>query len=102
MRRIRPGSSMPSMLTTGLALVVMAAPTTSRAKTYEFSGAGSCQLSTPTTATMVRARANGYRNEGATPQLVICGLDGYEAATFISYSLIFTSVDGQPHDISCT
>ncbi|MFT3897507.1 MAG: hypothetical protein QM719_07405 [Thermomonas sp.] len=91
-----------ALLTLALAFMLAAAPTSSDGKTYEFSGAGSCQLSIPTTRTMVRARANGYRNEGSTDQFVICGLDGYEAGTFISYSLIFTSSDGQPHDISCT
>ena len=71
-------------------------------QTFEFSGGDSCQLSLPTTDTMVRPRANGDRNEGTTTQFVLCGLGGYQASSFFSYALIFTSVDGVAHDISCT
>jgi len=71
-------------------------------KTYEFPAADACQLSIPTTDTKVRPRANGYRNEGTTSQFVICGMGGYENDTVVSTTLIFTSVDGLAHSMSCT
>jgi hypothetical protein len=88
-------------LVLGLAMAP-AAKAVTQDQTFEWSGGDSCQLSLPTTDTMVRPRANGYRNEGTTTQFVLCGLGGYRASTFLSYALIFTSVDGATHDISCT
>jgi hypothetical protein len=73
-----------------------------QAKTYEFSAADACQLSIPTTDTKVRPRANGYRNEGSASQFVICGMGGYENDTVVSTTLVFTSVDGLAHAMSCT
>jgi len=71
-------------------------------KVYEFPAADACQLSIPTTDTQVRPRANGYRNEGATNQFVICGMGGYEKATVMYMVLLYTSMDGAQHDMSCT
>ena len=71
-------------------------------KVYEFSAADACQLSIPTTDTKVRPRANGYRNEGTTNQFVICGMGGYEKGTVMYMALLYTSMDGLQHDMSCT
>jgi hypothetical protein len=71
-------------------------------KVYEFSAADACQLSVPTTDTKVRPRANGYRNEGTTNQFVICGMGGYEKGTVAYMALLYTSMDGVQHDMSCT
>jgi len=82
-----------------------AAPAASAAtqdKFYEFSAADACQLSVPTTDTKVRPKANGYRNEGATNQFVICGMGGYERNTVVYMALLYTSIDGAAHSMSCT
>jgi hypothetical protein len=71
-------------------------------KTYEYSAADACQLSIPTTDTKVRPKASGYRNEGSTSQFVICGMGGYEHGTVDFMALIATSMDGQPHTMTCT
>jgi len=66
----------------------------------------SCQLSIPTTDTKVRPKATGYRNEGTTNQFVICGFGSvafYADNKGIRYAQLFaTSIDGQPHSITCT
>ena len=80
----------------------MPAHAATQAKTYEFPAADACQLSVPTTDTKVRPRANGYRNEGTGNQFVICGMGGYENDTVVSTTLLATSVDGQPHSMTCT
>jgi hypothetical protein len=74
----------------------------SHARSYEFPAADACQLSVPTTDTKVRPRANGYRNEGATNQFVICGMGGYENGTVMSTTLLATSIDGKAHSMTCT
>lgn len=79
-----------------------AADAATQSKAYEFPAADACQLSIPTTDTKVRPRANGYRNEGATSQFVICGMGGYENGTVMSMTLLATTVDGQAHSMSCT
>jgi len=71
-------------------------------KFYEFSPADACQLSVPTTDTKVRPRANGYRNEGTGNQFVICGMGGYERNTVVYMVLVYTSMDGLAHSMSCT
>lgn len=71
-------------------------------KIYEFSAADACQLSIPTTDTKVRPKASGYRNEGTTSQFVICGMGGYEKGTVMHMVLLYTSMDGAQHDMSCT
>jgi len=88
-----------------LAVALTAAPTAmavTQTKYYEFSAADACQLSIPTTDTQVRPRANGYRNEGTTNQFVICGMGGYERNTVLHMGLLYTSMDGQAHSMSCT
>lgn len=87
-------------------VVVLAATPSAMAVTqtkyYEFSAADACQLSVPTTDTKVRPRANGYRNEGTSNQFVICGMGGYERNTVLHMALLYTSMDGLAHSMSCT
>ena len=83
----------------GAAPAAQAAP---QDKIYEFPAADACQLSVPTTDTRVRPKASGYRNEGSTSQFVICGMGGYESGTVLYTTLIYTSMDGAPHSMSCT
>ena len=88
-----------------LAIGLSAAPAATAVtqdKIYEFSAADACQLSIPTTDTKVRPKASGYRNEGATNQFVICGMGGYEKGTVLYMVLLYTSMDGVQHDMSCT
>jgi hypothetical protein len=88
-----------------LAIGVSATPAASavtQEKIYEFSAADACQLSIPTTDTKVRPRANGYRNEGTTNQFAICGMGGYEKGTVVYMALLYTSMDGAQHEMSCT
>ena len=88
-----------------LAAGIGIAPSTiaaTQAKIYEFPAADACQLSIPTTDTKVRRRANGYRNEGNANQFVICGMGGYEKGTVAYLALLYTSMDGVQHDMSCT
>jgi hypothetical protein len=99
-----------ALATTLILGCVYASPAPAAYNRYlEFNGASSCQLSIPTTDTMVRPRANGYRNEGTTNQFVICGLSGYEAidgktgsATVLYAAMFATSTDGQTHQMTCT
>ena len=101
---------MSNSINGGLAIAVLAvgmaatpaATAVTQTKYYEFSAADACQLSIPTTDTKVRPRANGYRNEGTSNQFVICGMGGYEKNTVTYMSLLYTSVDGQAHSMSCT
>ena len=69
-------------------------------------GENMCTLSIPTTDTKVRPKASGYRNEGTTNQFVICGFGSvafYADNKGIRYAQLFaTSIDGQPHSITCT
>ena len=88
-------------LVLGLA-TASAATAATQTKYYEFSAADACQLSVPTTDTKVRPRANGYRNEGTSNQFVICGMGGYEKNTVMHMVLLYTSMDGLPHSMSCT
>jgi hypothetical protein len=88
-----------------LAVGLSAAPSATalaQDRIYEFSAADACQLSLPTTDTRVRPRANGYRNEGTTDQYVICGMGGYEKNTVVYMVLLYSSMDGAPHSMSCT
>ena len=88
-------------LVLGLA-TASAATAATQTKYYEFSAADACQLSVPTTDTKVRPRANGYRNEGTSNQFVICGMGGYETGTVVYMILIYSSMDGIAHSMSCT
>ena len=103
------GGSVPNLkygfAALSLAIGLAAAPAATavtQEKIYEFSAADACQLSVPTTDTRVRPRANGYRNEGTTNQFVICGMGGYERNTVVYMVLIYTSMDGLQHSMSCT
>ena len=101
MPSLKGGFAVAASLALGLA-VAPAATAVTQTKYYEFSAADACQLSIPTTDTKVRPRANGYRNEGTTNQFVICGMGGYEGNTVMHMVLLYTSMDGQTHSMSCT
>ncbi|MFT3897509.1 MAG: hypothetical protein QM719_07415 [Thermomonas sp.] len=90
-----------ALLVTGLAAAPVATAVT-QDKIYEFPAADACQLSVPTTDTKVRPKASGYRNEGTTNQFVICGMGGYEKGTVLYMVLLYASMDGAQHDMSCT
>ena len=62
----------------------------------------SCQLSLPTTDTVVRPRANGYRNEGTAAKFVICGYGGSVYSGTILANVMAISLDGASHSMSCT
>ena len=89
------------ILAIGLAATLPAGAAT-QAKTYDYSPGDACQLSIPTTDTKVRPRASGYRNEGTSNQFVICGMGGYETGTVVYMILIYSSMDGIAHSMSCT
>ena len=89
------------LLATGLS-AAPAATAVVQSKYYEFPAADACQLSIPTTDTKVRPRASGYRNEGTSNQFVICGMGGYETGTVVYMILIYSSMDGIAHSMSCT
>jgi hypothetical protein len=69
---------------------------------YFFNPADNCQLSTPTIDTLVAPRATGYRNTGTKGVFVICGFSKMNGLPLIDAYVVFTSMDGQPHDVSCT
>jgi hypothetical protein len=81
---------------------VPAATAATQDKIYEFPAADACQLSIPTTDTKVRPKASGYRNEGTSNQFVICGMGGYEKGTVLYMVLLYSSMDGAQHEMSCT
>ena len=101
MSSVKHGCSAAVLLAAGLA-APPAANAVVQTKYYEFPAADACQLSIPTTDTKVRPRASGYRNEGTSNQFVICGMGGYETGAVLYMVLIYTSMDGQPHSMSCT
>lgn len=67
-----------------------------------------CQLSIPTTNTGVRPKATGFRNESTTTgNFVICPLvtptiRSSNANPLTWGYIILASLDGQPHNVSCT
>jgi len=64
-------------------------------------GGPNCQLSVPTTSTMVRPRATGMRNEGTANEFVICQLSSTSSA-FTSAVVYITTIDGANHTMKCT
>jgi hypothetical protein len=62
----------------------------------------SCQLSLPTIDTVVRPRANGYRNEGTAAKFVICGYGGTRYLQSLVANVQASSLDGAAHSMSCT
>ena len=65
----------------------------------ESQGGPACQLSIPTTDTKVRPKAAGFRNEGTTNAFAICSL---QMPSFLSYNISISSLDGAPHETTCT
>ena len=72
-----------------------------QARTVRSQGGTACQLSTPTIDTKVRAKANGYRNEGTTNAFVICGYPLPNGA-LTQFNINFTAIDGASYDVNCT
>ena len=64
-------------------------------------GGPSCQLSVPTTASAVRPRASGYRNEGTTSAFVICQTDSSTGFLTDTYAIL-QSLDSTAKNITCT
>ena len=89
-----------------LAVGLVVAPATSAATSpqwYMLAPGDSCQLSLPTIDTVVRPRANGYRNEGTAAKYVICGYGGTVYTGGVNVMNVFlTSIDGGSHSVNCT
>jgi hypothetical protein len=88
-----------------LAVGLAAAPTASAVTqdVWFLSAPGdSCQLSLPTIDTVVRPRANGYRNEGTASKFVICGWGASRQSSTIYADVMAISLDGASHSMSCT
>lgn len=64
-------------------------------------GGPACQLSVPTTASQVRPRATGMRNEGTSNQFVICQYASTSSA-FTNAYIYFSTIDGANHAMQCT
>ena len=71
------------------------------ARSYWDQGGSACQLSVPTTTSLVRPRATGMRNEGTSNQFVICQIAG-TSDVFTSAAVRLVSIDGASHSVSCT
>lgn len=65
-------------------------------------GGPACQLSVPTTASKVRPRANGLRNEGTSSEFVICQYQANSSEPFYMIEIAVSSFDGKDHVVSCT
>ncbi len=72
--------------------------------TYYLSDQGgpACQLSVPTTASEVRPRAAGMRNEGSTNAFVICQFSSPVGSAFNTAGLHLVSTDNKNHTTQCT
>lgn len=90
----------------GTLVLGMAMAPTAKAVTQEVwylnAPGDSCQLSLPTIDTVVRPRANGYRNEGTAAKSVICGYGGSREGNTIYANVMAISLDGASHSMSCT
>lgn len=65
-------------------------------------GGPACQLSVPTTASEVRPRASGMRNEGSTSAFVICQFPSTGGFPYTNATLYIVSIDGKDHTVQCT
>jgi hypothetical protein len=90
-----------STLVIGLAAVPTASAVTQDVWFLNAPG-DSCQLSLPTIDTVVRPRANGYRNEGTAAKFVICGYGGTRYLQSLVANVQASSLDGAAHSMSCT
>ena len=92
-----------ALAATLLATTLVSAPTeaTTIGRQMWNQGGAVCQLSLPTTDTMVRPRASGMRNEGTANSFVICQYAA-TSAVFTSAKMYITSIDGANHSVSCT
>lgn len=86
-----------------LGIAVISTPTSAatRYRVQWDQGGPACQLSVPTTASQVRPRATGMRNEGTGSEFVICQYPSTSSA-FGSAYLYIQSIDGANHAVQCT
>lgn len=97
---MQPAVLAAAILTAGLTMAPAAqAVTQTRAVLQQ--GGPACQLSVPTTATTVRPRATGIRNEGTTSAFVICQMESSTGALNGAVMYV-TSIDGTPRNVTCT
>ncbi|GAA5005169.1 hypothetical protein [Pseudoluteimonas lycopersici] len=65
-----------------------------------------CQLSIPTSDTMARAKATGFRNEGTTTAYAICGMESSnshsDVGTILQLSMGLYSLNQSAKTVSCT
>lgn len=87
-------------LTAGL-VMSPASQATTQGRIVRIQGGPGCQLSVPTTDSMVRPRATGLRNEGTTSAFVICQFDS-STGDLTQAEMYLTSIDGVPHNVTCT
>lgn len=85
----------------GTALAPAPATAATRYRIQWDQGGPACQLSVPTTASQVRPRATGMRNEGSSNEFVICQYPSTSSA-FGSAYLYIQSIDGANHTVQCT
>jgi len=82
----------------------LASAPAAKASNLDLVNGAACQLSIPTTATGVRPKASGFRNESTTTSsFVICTMP--RSTTTGEYSqvgLIGYSLDGAAHAVTCT
>ena len=83
------------------ALTASSAQATTVTRLMEDQGGPACQLSVPPTATQVRPRASGMRNEGTTSAFIICQFTA-TSTPFTQVSVVLASIDGADHNLSCT
>ncbi len=97
---LQPAVLAAAILTAGLAMAPAAQAVTQSRITRQ-QGGPACQLSVPTTATTVRPRATGIRNEGTTPAFVICQMES-STGNLNQAQVIVSSIDGTARNVSCT
>ena len=97
---LQPAVLAAAILTAGMTMAPAAQAVTQN-RFQESPAGSSCQLSVPTTASVVRPRATGFRNEGTTGQFVICQMDSSTGALNAALMLA-QSLDGTVKNITCT
>ncbi len=97
---LQPAVLAAAILTSGLAMAP-AAQAVTQSRIMRIQAGPACQLSVPTTATTVRPRATGIRNEGSTSAFVICQTDS-STGDLTQVQMYVTSIDGTPRNVTCT
>ena len=97
---LQPAVLAAAIVTAGLAMAPVAQAVT-QGRVIKAQGGPACQLSVPTTATTVRPRATGIRNEGTTSAYVICQSES-STGELTGIQMYVTSIDGTPRNVTCT